>query len=149
VALYLKRVYQPASPADGARYLVERLWPRGIRRASLKLDAWLKDVAPSDGLRRWFSHDPEKWMEFRRKYFSELRNHQEAWGEILRTARQRKVTLLFSSHDTQHNNAVALKEFLEARSTEKSAGRPQKARQQARHPRRGSDSKGHTPKSKP
>jgi len=111
----LKRVYEPAGKQDGRRFLVERLWPRGISKASLKIDAWLKDVAPSAGLRQWFSHDPEKWDAFRKKYFKELSANEAALAPILEAAGAGDVTLVYSSHDREHNNAVALKEHLEAR----------------------------------
>ncbi len=109
----LKRVYDAASPNDGVRYLVERLWPRGISKASLRMDAWLKDAAPSTELRKWFSHDPVKWAEFQRRYFAELDRVPEAWAPILDAARHGAVTLLYSSHDSEHNNAVALKDYIE------------------------------------
>jgi uncharacterized protein YeaO (DUF488 family) len=108
-----KRVYDPAEPDDGTRVLVERLWPRGTRKETLKMDEWLKDVAPSTELRRWFSHDPARWDEFRRRYFEELDAHRPAWEPLCEVARRGKLTLLYSSHDTQHNNAVALKGYLE------------------------------------
>lgn len=111
----LKRVYEKKSPDDGARFLVERLWPRGVRKADVHTDGWLKEAAPSDQLRKWFSHDPEKWTEFQRRYFSELDQRAEAWQPILEAAGNGAVTLLYSSHDTEHNNAVALKSFLEAK----------------------------------
>jgi len=109
----LKRVYEPPERSDGMRFLVERLWPRGVRKEALKLDAWLKDVAPSGELRRWFGHDPVRWDEFRRRYASELDAQPEAWHEILSAADNGTVTLLFSARDTLHNNAVALKSYLE------------------------------------
>jgi uncharacterized protein YeaO (DUF488 family) len=109
----LKRVYEEGAPRDGARYLIERLWPRGVRKESLHIDEWLKDAGPSTELRKWFSHDPEKWPEFRRKYFAELDRAPEAWAPIREAARRGAVTLLYSSHDTEHNNAVALKEYVE------------------------------------
>ena len=108
----LKRAYDGVSRTDGTRFLVERLWPRGISKAMLRVDAWLKEVGPSTDLRKWFSHDPEKWDEFRRRYFRELASQPEAWQPIVSAARRGKVTLVYSSHDTQHNNAVALLEFL-------------------------------------
>jgi uncharacterized protein YeaO (DUF488 family) len=111
----LKRVYDLPSPSDGARFLVERLWPRGIKKTALKVDAWLKDAAPSTELRKWFGHDPKKWSEFRRRYFTELRANRDAFEPILEAAQQGSVTLLYSSHETEHNNAVALKEFLETK----------------------------------
>jgi uncharacterized protein YeaO (DUF488 family) len=109
----LKRVYDKRSSTDGVRYLVERLWPRGIKKAELHLDDWIKDVAPSTELRRWFSHDPRKWPEFRRRYFAELDGAPELCEPIRQAARQGTVTLLYSSHDAEHNNAVALKDYVE------------------------------------
>lgn len=109
----VKRVYEPAQAADGRRFLVERLWPRGVRKESLRLDGWLKEVAPSTELRKWFSHDPAKWTEFRWRYFAELDAQFDAVQPLLEAARQGKVTLLYSSHDQRHNNAVALEEYLE------------------------------------
>ncbi len=109
----LKRVYDQESSDDGTRFLVERLWPRGIRKFGLHLDNWLKEVGPSTTLRQWFGHDPGKWGEFRRKYFAELDANPVAWEPILAAAQQATVTLLYSSHDTEHNNAVALKEYVE------------------------------------
>ena len=117
----LKRAYDGPSPDDGPRFLVERLWPRGVKKESLRLDAWLKDVAPSDGLRRWFGHDPKKWGEFQRRYFHELDENREAWEPILKAARRARVTLVYSARDTEHNNAVALKDYLEAKMGEKQA----------------------------
>ena len=113
--LALKRVYDKAEPEDGVRFLVERLWPRGIKKTDLRLDDWLKDVAPSNELRRWFAHDPKKWTEFQKRYFAELDRHPEAWEPIRSAARHGRVTLIYSSHDAEHNNAVALKEYLSAR----------------------------------
>lgn len=113
--IQLKRVYDRPAPNDGTRFLIERLWPRGVKKASLRIDAWLKDAGPSHELRKWFSHDPKKWDEFRRRYFSELDHDREAWAPILKAAQQETVTLLFSSHDTEHNNAVALKQYVEMR----------------------------------
>ncbi len=109
----LKRAYEPADKRDGARYLVERLWPRGVKKSQLPLDGWMKEVAPSTELRRWFSHDPAKWPEFRRRYFAELNHNRVALEPLLRAARGGPLTLIYSSHDTVHNNAVALREYLE------------------------------------
>lgn len=108
----LKRVYDTRTTDDGVCYLVERLWPRGIKKTSLHLDGWLKDAGPSTELRKWFSHDPRKWNEFRRRYFAELDRTTEAWEPIRLAARKGTVTLLYSSHDTEHNNAVALREYI-------------------------------------
>ena len=107
-----KRVYEVAKPEDGTRFLVERLWPRGIRKESLGDATWERDVAPSAELRRWFGHDPAKWEEFRRRYFAELDAEPEAWRPIVEAARQGNVTLLYSSRDTEHSNARALAEYL-------------------------------------
>lgn len=109
----LKRVYEEEAPDDGVRYLIERLWPRGVKKESLQVEAWLKDAGPSTELRKWFSHDPAKWAEFRRRYFAELDHATKAWEPIREAARRGAVTLLYSSHDTEHNNAVALKEYVE------------------------------------
>ena len=111
----LKRAYDAMSRTDGIRFLVERLWPRGVSKATLQLDAWLKEVGPT-ALRKWFSHDPAKWREFRRRYFRELDSRPEAWKPIVSAARRGTVTLVYSSHDTEHNNAVALQEYLQAKS---------------------------------
>jgi uncharacterized protein YeaO (DUF488 family) len=108
-----RRVYETPEPSDGTRFLVERLWPRGMKKEALKLDGWLKEVAPSAELRRWFGHDPAKWKEFRRRYFTELDQHPEAWQPIQEAARRGTVTLLYSARDTAHNSAVALKAYLE------------------------------------
>jgi len=112
----LKRVYAPAASDDGMRFLVERLWPRGIKKTELQMQAWLKDVAPSTDLRQWFGHDPAKWSDFRKRYFRELSANPDAVEPILTAAKRGTVTLLYSSHDTEHNNAVALKEFIEGQS---------------------------------
>jgi uncharacterized protein YeaO (DUF488 family) len=112
----LKRVYEPVEEGDGTRFLVERLWPRGVRKDALVLDAWLKDAAPSTELRRWFGHDPARWREFRERYAAELEARPDAWAPIVQADRAGTVTLLYSSHDTEHNNAVALKAYLESRS---------------------------------
>ena len=109
----LKRVYEQEDREDGVRYLIERLWPRGMKKSSLRIDGWLKDAGPSTELRKWFSHDTGKWQEFRHRYFAELDQAPEAWAPIRETGRQGTVTLLYSSHDTEHNNAVALKEYVE------------------------------------
>ena len=109
----LKRVYEEEAPDDGVRYLIERLWPRGIRKESLHIDAWLKEAGPSTELRKWFSHDPEKWPEFRRRYSAELDHAKDVWTPIREAAERGTVTLLYSSHDTEHNNAVALREYIE------------------------------------
>jgi len=112
----LSRVYDQEPQPTGKVYLVERLWPRGFRREDVDLDGWLKDVAPSTELRRWFGHDPKKWDEFRRRYAVELDAHPLAWQALVRQAHD--VTLLYSSRDREHNNAVALRDYLLARIAE-------------------------------
>jgi len=114
----VKRAYDPPAPDDGRRILVDRLWPRGMKKESLPLAAWLRDVAPSSALRQWFGHDTSRWEEFCRRYAAELAEKRAAWQPLLETARGETVTLLFSAHDGEHNNAAALKAFLEARLTD-------------------------------
>jgi uncharacterized protein YeaO (DUF488 family) len=108
----LKRVYDPPERKDGARFLVERLWPRGVRKSDLPLNAWLKDVAPSTELRRWFAHDPEKWSEFRRWYVVELQRNARAVEPLLGEVRKQPTTLIYSAHDREHNAAIVLRDFL-------------------------------------
>jgi uncharacterized protein YeaO (DUF488 family) len=108
----IKRVYEPSADDDGYRILVDRLWPRGIKKETVKIDCWLKEVAPSTGLRKWFNHEPEKWIEFQRKYLLELKG-QNAWEELQLLARRHKVlTLLFGAKDERHNHAVMLARLL-------------------------------------
>jgi uncharacterized protein YeaO (DUF488 family) len=111
----LKRAYEPKARGDGYRVLVERLWPRGIKKLDLPLDEWLKDVAPSSELRQWFDHDPKKWSEFKRRYLKELKTARAA--ELVRALTERAargtVSLIFSSRDPEHNNALVLKALLE------------------------------------
>ena len=121
----LKRVYDPVASADGSRFLVERLWPRGIKKTDLQVDAWLKDVAPSTELRQWFAHDPQKWQDFRKRYLVELRANPEGLDTLLKAAQRGPVTLVYSSRDDVHNNAIALKDYLEARISSK---RPKRRR---------------------
>lgn len=108
----LKRVYEPAVPADGRRVLVDRLWPRGLKKADAAIDRWMKEVAPSTGLRKWFGHAPERWPEFRRRYTEELRGKKALLEELQGLAREGPVTLLYAAHDSEHNDAVALREVL-------------------------------------
>jgi uncharacterized protein YeaO (DUF488 family) len=107
-----KRVYEKPTARDGIRLLIDRVWPRGLKKDELALDGWLKDVAPSDRMRKWFGHDPRRWNEFRRRYFAELRGKTEVWTAILEKARESNVTLLYGARDTEHNNAAALRDFL-------------------------------------
>jgi uncharacterized protein YeaO (DUF488 family) len=109
----IKRVYDRPGLEDGLRFLVDRLWPRGMGKEELPLDGWQKGVAPSDALRQWFGHDPSRWAEFQRRYHGELEASGEAWLPLLEAARAHDVTLLYSARDTEHNNAVALRLFLE------------------------------------
>ncbi|HEX9653700.1 MAG TPA: DUF488 domain-containing protein [bacterium] len=108
-----KRVYEPAEPGDGKRFLIDRLWPRGIKKEALQIEAWLKEIAPSDALRKWYAHDPKKWEEFKRRYFEVLDSNPASWKGLLEIAEASTVTLLYSSKETRLNNATALKEFLE------------------------------------
>lgn len=108
----LKRAYDPVSEEDRIRILVDRLWPRGIKKTELKLDAWLKDVAPSTALRKWFSHDPAKWIEFQKKYFAELDENPAAWAPIIKALEHTPVTLIYSAKDSEHNHALCLKNYL-------------------------------------
>lgn len=111
----IKRIYEPPAKSDGRRILVERLWPRGMKKAALAADAWAKDVAPSTDLRKWFGHRAERWAEFRRRYRAELNANRAAWRPILEDATRGRVTLLYSAHDTVHNGAVVLQEYLSER----------------------------------
>jgi uncharacterized protein YeaO (DUF488 family) len=113
--LSLKRAYDPYSPQDGQRLLVDRLWPRGVSKDSLKIEQWYRDVAPSAGLRKWFGHDPARWDEFKNRYFAELERNPASWQPILEKARHGETTLIYGARDTEHNDAVALREFLQAR----------------------------------
>ena len=108
----LKRAYEPPSPDDGARILVDRLWPRAISKEALALDDWMKDIAPSTRLRRWFGHDPRRWHEFCRRYAAEVHEHQELLEELRDRARKTRITLVFSARDESHNDAVALRNFI-------------------------------------
>jgi uncharacterized protein YeaO (DUF488 family) len=114
----IKRVYEPVEPQDGNRYLVDRLWPRGVKKEKLALTAWLKEAAPSDDLRRWYAHDPAKWDEFRRRYHAELDAKPETWLILHGAAARGDVTLLFSSKELKINNAAALKMYLEEHNPE-------------------------------
>ena len=108
----IKRAYEPASPADGHRVLIDRLWPRGVSRHSAKLDEWIKELAPSAELRQWFGHEPARFEEFRRRYIEELHQERPRLTALRRLARAGAVTLVYSAHDTEHNDAVVLAEIL-------------------------------------
>ncbi len=113
MSIHVKRVYAPAEASDGYRILVDRLWPRGLSKDAARVDLWLKDVAPSDALRRWFGHDPEKWAAFRERYAAELAAAPTAFDVIRRAhAEYGRVTLCFAAKDEAHNNAVVLRELL-------------------------------------
>ena len=115
MAIRVKRIYELPEPADGYRLLVDRLWPRGVSRKSASLDAWMREIAPSSELRAWFGHDVSRWQEFKRRYAVELDARQDLVAEILSLARDRPITLLYSARDTDHNQAVALAEYLAAK----------------------------------
>lgn len=108
----IKRIYDEPSSGDGKRILVDRLWPRGLSKEDADLDVWLKEVAPSDDLREWFDHDPEKWEEFRERYRTELEGKDDRIEELLSDARSGTVTLLYAATDEEHNNAVVLRDYL-------------------------------------
>jgi uncharacterized protein YeaO (DUF488 family) len=110
--IQIKRAYEPASPDDGHRVLIDRLWPRGVSRKDARIDAWIKELSPSAELRRWFGHDPERFEEFRRSYVEELRDERPRLTALRRRARAGMVTLVYSAHDTEHNDAVVLAEIL-------------------------------------
>lgn len=109
----IKRVYEEPSNEDCFRILVDRLWPRGLSKEKVKVELWLKEIAPGEGLRKWFAHDPKKWDEFRRRYFEELKDKKEMVDLIIEKAHG-GVTLLYGAKDEKHNNAAALKEYIEA-----------------------------------
>jgi uncharacterized protein YeaO (DUF488 family) len=111
--ILIKRIYDPSEKRDGLRILVDRLWPRGLKKEQAVIHEWLKDIAPSDSLRKWFSHDPKKWQEFKSQYFKELKEKNELIKGLAERARDQTVTLLYSAKDLEFNNAVALKEYLE------------------------------------
>lgn len=113
--IHLKRVYEVPSQDDGMRILIDRLWPRGLTKEKAHIDLWLKEVAPSTELRKWFNHDPEKWPEFKRRYLEELRRQPEALEHLIEAIGTRRATLLFGSKEERFNDAVALQEFIHAR----------------------------------
>jgi uncharacterized protein YeaO (DUF488 family) len=111
----IKRVYDKPEESDGFRILVDRLWPRGLSKQKAKIDLWLKDIAPSNELRKWYEHDPEKWPEFKERYYNELKDKKELVDSIIEKARKGTVTLLYGTKETRLNNATALKEYIETR----------------------------------
>lgn len=110
-----KRAYEQSEAADGRRILVDRLWPRGISKEKLAVDEWMKELAPTDELRRWFGHEPERWPEFVSRYSQELDEKQLYWEPIVKEAEHHRITLVYGAKDTQHNNAEALKRYLDAK----------------------------------
>jgi uncharacterized protein YeaO (DUF488 family) len=111
--IHIKRAYEPAAPGDGKRFLVDRVWPRGVTKDALHIDAWLKEVAPSTELRKWFGHDAARWSEFQQRYRRELRGDAQGLAPILEAAQTGDVTLVYGARDTEHNQAVVLKQFVE------------------------------------
>jgi uncharacterized protein YeaO (DUF488 family) len=109
----IKRVYDKPEPGDGVRILVERLWPRGLSKEDAHVDMWLKDIAPSTELRKWFSHDPSKWEEFRRRYYRELDQNRDAVNELLGITEGNAVTFVYGSREKEYNSALALKSYIE------------------------------------
>jgi uncharacterized protein YeaO (DUF488 family) len=125
--IYVKRTYEPQARGDGRRVLVERLWPRGMKKEALHADAWLKDVAPSTELRKWFAHRVERWDEFQRRYRKELDGKPDAWAPLVEASKKGPLTLLYSAHDQQHNAALVLSKYLSEHSRP-----PARARSHAR-----------------
>jgi uncharacterized protein YeaO (DUF488 family) len=112
VQIWTRRIYDPPTAQDGTRILVDRVWPRGVSKENARLDAWFREAAPSTELRKWFGHDPERWEGFKQRYHRELEEHQGALAPLLEAARAGRVTLVFGARDADHNNAVALREYL-------------------------------------
>ena len=108
----LKRAYEPRAAADGTRILIDRLWPRGVSKAQAAIDHWMKDVAPSTELRKWFGHEPARWNEFRRRYAEEVRRNAELFSQLRALARAGPITLVYSAHDEAHNDAIVLRELI-------------------------------------
>jgi uncharacterized protein YeaO (DUF488 family) len=113
VSVRFKRIYDKPAKSDGYRVLVDRLWPRGLKKSEAQIDDWVREVAPSTGLRKWFGHDRARWKEFKKRYWAELNDQRQQVEKLARYARRRSVTLLFSAKESEHNNAVALKEYLD------------------------------------
>lgn len=111
----VKRVYESPAKTDGKRYLVDRIWPRGIKKDAIEIEDWVKELGPSTELRKWFGHDASRWTEFKKRYFKELTGKEEQWKPIRSQARKHTVTLVYSARDEDHNQAVALREFLQSR----------------------------------
>lgn len=110
----IKRIYEDPARTDGTRILVDRLWPRGVSKEKAQLDLWLKDIAPSNALRKWFAHDPKKWAGFQKKYRAELKDNNDAVAQINKLAKRKNITLLYAAKDEEHNEAVVIKDFIRA-----------------------------------
>ena len=108
----LKRAYEPPSRGDGTRVLIDRLWPRGVKKTDARIDKWMKEIAPSTALRKWFGHDPGRWSEFRHRYTAEVQEHPEQLKRLRMLAREGPLTLVFSAHDEAHNDAVVLRDLV-------------------------------------
>jgi uncharacterized protein YeaO (DUF488 family) len=115
----LKRAYEPPATVDGTRILIDRLWPRGVKKANAALDLWVKDIAPGTRLRKWFGHDPRRWQEFRNRYAMEVHGHPEQLNRLRALARKGPITLVYAAHDQVHNDAVALRDLLLGRQTKR------------------------------
>lgn len=113
--IHVKRAYDTPTKRDGTRYLVDRIWPRGVKKDEIAIEAWLKELGPSNELRKWFAHDPARWAEFKKRYFKELDGKKDLWEPVRSEARKHTVTLVYSAKDEEHNQAVALREFLESK----------------------------------
>ena len=113
--IQLKRIYEQSSDKDGLRVLVDKLWPRGLRKNEVRLDIWLKEIAPDEELRKWFSHDPDKWEEFRKCYLKELEQNEEYVQKLIEKAKETDLTLLYAAKNERFNNAIVLKEYIESR----------------------------------
>jgi len=122
----VKRVYELPATSDGTRFLVDHLWPRGLKKEAVQVRSWIKAVSPSNELRHWFGHEPAKWKEFQRRYFAELDQKPETWQPLLDATQEGDITLVFSARDEEHNNAVALKSYLEKRLKAKTPRRQQR-----------------------
>jgi uncharacterized protein YeaO (DUF488 family) len=114
VMIQLKRAYEPPSEQEGYRVLIDRIWPRGVKKEELAVDAWLKEIAPSSDLRKWFDHDPKKWQEFCTRYKAELKDRQDVIEFLKEKSEDGVLTLVFGAKDTRYNNAVALKQYLDS-----------------------------------
>lgn len=113
MAIRIKRAYDTPAKGDGTRVLVDRIWPRGVSKDSAAIDVWMKEVAPSTALRKWFGHDPARWDEFRTRYREELDQNEDAVAALVKLAKKGRLTLVYAAKDEDHNNAIVLKEYVE------------------------------------